>query len=119
MITINLDIARKREYQVGDLAITYGRGQDSDRADLVEVLKVHKWGYSARLTGMERDPATGRFKIRNTRYQGTYGGVPRKQMSKFRLEDIDFESLAEWQKFRDIEDVPEQTRNRLARASSS
>lgn len=100
MIQINIG---RRDYEVGDLAVTHDR---NGRSWLVEVLGRNKIGYNARLTMMTLNKETGKYSVeRHVKgtFGGTYGGVSHDQMRKIRPEEIDFQSLADWQKYVETE----------------
>jgi hypothetical protein len=94
---LSINITRKDEYKPGDLGFTT---QEDSTPWLVEVLKVHSWGYESRLTRMQLSKETGRHSV-DCNSSGTYGSVPKEKMQRFRLENIDFESVAGWQRFVD------------------
>ena len=96
MISLRFDISRKDEYSQGDLGI---QASDDGSKWLAEVLQVHNWGYYARLTRLELDEESGRYKV--ICGWGTFGSVSRDKMEKFRPDNFDFQSLANWQKYVD------------------
>jgi hypothetical protein len=107
MITVSFG----REYSVGDLAMII---DSNGAADLVEVLGIEQGRYNARFTRMEKDPATGLYKvvtddlidehILENAYAhplgGSYGFVRPKNLIRLRPDNVDFSSIGIWQEFR-------------------
>jgi len=90
---LSIDIHTRSEYKEGDLAVTEQGGMRF----LVEVLGDLGKSYRARLSRMIPDEKTGKYSVLCDR--GTFSGVPKKKMRPLRLDEIDFQSLAEWQSF--------------------
>jgi len=84
---------KREKYKPGDLGFTI---QGDDTPWLAEVLQVDRGGYKARLIKLFVDD-TGRYSIDEIS-SGTYGYVPRNQMQNLRFRNMNFKSLAEWQK---------------------
>ena len=92
---ISIEVRKTREYAIGDLMVAEN---DDGTRWLAEVLEVHNSWYRARMTPLKMDEQTGKYHVSSPDF-GTFSGVQNNQIRKFRLDEIDFQSLAEWQKY--------------------
>ena len=95
MLSINFHFTD--DYKPGDIGFTI---QGDNSAWLVEVLEKSKSSkHYSRLTRMTLNPETNRYSLECS--IGTYSFIPRKEIQKLRLDNVDFSSLASWQNYVD------------------